>query len=74
MREPLKFEELKTLQAAEAVADAVWQQVVRWEPFAKEVVGGQLVRAVDSIGANIAESYGRFHYDELTWLQTIPNP
>jgi len=33
-----------------------------------------LVRAVDSIGANIAESYGRFHYDELTWLQTIPNP
>lgn len=64
MREPLKFEELKTLQTAEAVADAVWRQVMTWEPFAREAVGGQLARAVDSIGANIAESYGRFHYGE----------
>jgi four helix bundle protein len=38
--------------------------VVKWEPFAREVVGGQLARAADSIGANIAESYGRFHYGE----------
>ena len=64
MRETLKFEELRTLQVAETVADAVWRQVVKWEPFAREVVGGQLARAVDSIGANIAESYGRFHYGE----------
>jgi hypothetical protein len=27
MREPLKFEELRTLQAAETVADAVWWRV-----------------------------------------------
>ncbi|MCL7452844.1 MAG: four helix bundle protein, partial [Anaerolineae bacterium] len=27
-------------------------------------VGKQLVRAVDSIGANIAEAYGRFHWGE----------
>jgi four helix bundle protein len=64
MREPLKFEELRTLQAAEAVADAVWRQITEWEPFARQVVGGQLARAVDAIGANIAESYGRFHYGE----------
>jgi four helix bundle protein len=60
----LKFEELRVLQAAEAVADGVWQQVVRWDPFAREVVGGQLARAGDSIGANIAEAFGRFHYGE----------
>jgi four helix bundle protein len=64
MEEPMKFEELRVLQAAEAVADAIWRQVVKWNPFAQEVVGGQLARAVDSIGANIAESYGRFHYGE----------
>jgi four helix bundle protein len=60
----LKFEELRVLQAAEAVADGIWQQVVRWDPFAREVVGGQLARAGDSIGANIAEAFGRFHYGE----------
>jgi four helix bundle protein len=60
----MKFEELRVLKAAEAVADGIWQQVVRWDPFAREVVGGQLVRAVDSIGANIGEAFGRFHYGE----------
>jgi four helix bundle protein len=61
---PLKFEELRVLQAAEAVADGTWRQVVQWEPLARDVVGKQLARAADSIGANIAEAYGRFHYGE----------
>jgi four helix bundle protein len=80
------FEELRVLREAEAVADGVWQEVLGWEPFAREVVGGQLARAADSIGANIAEAFGRFHYGEklqyslfteaeLKWLQAaeIPN-
>jgi four helix bundle protein len=29
-------------------------------------MGSQLLRAVDSIGANIAEGYGRFHYKDKT--------
>jgi four helix bundle protein len=33
-------------------------------PFAREVVGRQLARAADSVGANIAEASGRFHYGE----------
>ena len=52
------------LRDAEAVADEIWQQVVQWDPFAKKVVGEQLARAADSIGANIAEAFGRFHYGE----------
>jgi len=60
----LKFEELRVLQAAEGVADSVWRYVVRWDPFAREVVGGQLARAADSVGANIAEAFGRFHFGE----------
>lgn len=58
------FEDLRVLQAAEAVADGIWRQVVRWGPFDREVVAGQLARAADSIEANIAESFGRFHYGE----------
>jgi four helix bundle protein len=38
--------------------------VVRWDPFTREIVGGQLARAGDSVGANIAEAFGRFHYGE----------
>jgi len=37
---------------------------VQWEEFAKDVVGRQMARATDSIGANIAESYGRYNYGE----------
>jgi four helix bundle protein len=55
---------LKILQTAEGIADAVWKRVVQWEEFARDVVGKQMARATDSIGANIAESYGRFNYGE----------
>lgn len=60
----LKFEELEILQKAETIADSIWRDIVPWEPFVKDVVGGQLARAADSIGANIAEAFGRFHYGE----------
>ena len=33
-----------------------------WDYFAKDTVGKQLVRAADSIGANIAEGSGRGRY------------
>ena len=59
-----ELEDLKILQTAENIADAVWKRIVRWEEFAKDVVGKQLAKATDSIGANIAESYGRFNYGE----------
>jgi four helix bundle protein len=59
-----ELEDLRILQAVEFVSDSVWKQVVQWDEFARDVVGKQLARAVDSVGANIAESYGRFHYGE----------
>jgi len=60
----VKFEEFRTLKTAEEIADAVWKQTVQWDDFAKDVVGKQFARAADSIGANIAEAFGRFHYGE----------
>ncbi len=58
------LEDLRVLQDIEQVADSTWQLVLSWDDFAKETIGKQLVRAVDSIGANVAESYGRFHFGE----------
>ena len=60
----VKFEDLKVLQVAETAADGIWKIVVTWDRFAKETVGKQLTRAVDSVGANIAEGYGRYHFGE----------
>lgn len=52
----------------------------------KRVMGTQFVRAVDSIGANIAEGFGRFHFldknrfnynargslfESIHWLETL---
>lgn len=59
-----ELEDLRILKIAEGIADAVWKRVIQWEQFAKDVVGKQMTRAVDSVGANIAESYGRFNYGE----------
>jgi four helix bundle protein len=60
----MAIEDLRVLQIAEKIADSIWKHVTSWEKFARDTIGNQLVRAVDSIGANIAESFGRFHYGE----------
>jgi len=61
---PATFEDLRVLKTAEEIADSIWKRVVQWDEFAKDVVGKQLARAADSVGANIAEAFGRFHFGE----------
>jgi four helix bundle protein len=53
------FERLKVYQMAETLADSIWTIVRKWDYFARDTVGKQLVRAADSVGANIAEGTGR---------------
>ena len=55
---------LEILKPAETLPDEIGQHVMQMTSFEREIVGGQLARAVDSIGANIAEAYGRFHFGE----------
>jgi len=53
------FENLQVYQLAEKPADGIWRVVRKWDYFARDTVGKQIVRAADSIGANIAEGTGR---------------
>lgn len=58
------LEDLEVYQLAESFGDEIWFIVREWDYFAKDTVGKQMVKAADSISANIAEGYGRFHYKE----------
>ena len=60
----MNLEDLRIYKLANDIADKIWREVVEWNYLAKDTVGKQLVRAADSMGANIAEGYGRFHYKE----------
>jgi four helix bundle protein len=51
--------DLDLYQNALDFSNKVWDLCIKWDYFAKKTVGDQLVRAVDSISANIAEGYGR---------------
>jgi four helix bundle protein len=63
------IDDLEIIKMAEAIADGMWNRVGQFDDFAKDTLGRQLVRAVDSIGANLAESCGRFHFgDKLLFL------
>jgi len=55
---------LESYRMAEVLAQVVWEIVERWKPFERQTIGAQLVRAADSVGANIAESHGRFYFGE----------
>lgn len=59
-----KLSELRIFKEAERISDSVWNSILTWGIFEKDTIGKQLARSVDSIGANIAEGYGRYSYQE----------
>jgi len=58
------FDNLRVYKLAEELADAVWSFTKKWDILARDTVGKQIIRSADSIGANIAEGYGRGSYQD----------
>jgi len=56
----LKLNDISAYKASFLLSNYIWDIVVQWDYFAKDTIGKQFVRAVDSISANIAEGFGRY--------------
>ncbi|NCO55949.1 MAG: four helix bundle protein [Bacteroidetes bacterium] len=60
----MELEELRVYQQSMELGEKVWILVQQWDWFAKDIIGKQMVRAVDSVAANLSEGFGRYHYRE----------
>jgi four helix bundle protein len=58
------LEDFKVYNLAMKLGEDVWKIVVEWDYFKKDTIGKQLVRAADSIAANLSEGLGRYHFKE----------
>jgi four helix bundle protein len=61
---PTKLTDIEIYSISEELSNQIWGIVRHWHYFEKETLGKQLVRAADSISANIAEAFERYHYKD----------
>jgi len=69
MSDYIPLKKLEVYRLARELSKIAWGifQKLSWEY--KKAMGFQFIESVDSVGANIAESYGRYHYlDRIKFL------
>lgn len=57
----LKLNNIEAYKIAFNLSNFVWKRVIKWDWFNKRTLGVQFVSSIDSISANIAEGFGRYH-------------
>jgi four helix bundle protein len=67
----MNLEDLKVYNLAMDLGEKVWSIVDKWNYFQKDTIDKQLVKAADSIAANLSEGYGRYHFKESKNFGTI---
>jgi four helix bundle protein len=60
----MNLEDLNVFKLSMEISEVIWNEIFKWNYFQKNTVGSQLIRAVDSISANIAEGFGRYSFKE----------
>ena len=56
----LDLSRFNIIEDADLIGRSVWEEVHSWGMFEKDTLGKQMVRAADSISANLSEAYGRY--------------
>ncbi|MFD2202745.1 four helix bundle protein [Shivajiella indica] len=65
----IKLEDLEVYQLSRALSKKAWTIYSKLNWHMKKIMGDQFIESSDSIGANIAEAYGRYHYlDRIRFL------
>ncbi|MDA2918834.1 four helix bundle protein [Desulfobacterota bacterium AH_259_B03_O07] len=64
MSKDLNLEDLEIYQLSMDLAEKNWKIIQNWDLFTKDTIGKQLMRALDSIAANLSEGIGRYSYKE----------
>jgi four helix bundle protein len=60
-RNYLQLNQITAYTKAFHLSNLVWDLASNMDNFAKYTIGQQFVNAIDSISANIAEGFGRYH-------------
>lgn len=62
MGEYLQLRDIISYRLSVELSNDAWEIYTVFDWHIKKIIGDQWIRSVDSIGANIAEGYGRYHY------------
>jgi four helix bundle protein len=60
----MKLEDLNIYQISIDIGEKIWNVTLKWDYLSIDTVGKQLVKAVDSVAANISEGFGRYHFKD----------
>jgi len=57
----LKVTDIEAYNISFELSNQIWDIVIQWPYLAQKTIGAQFIDAADSISANIAEGFGRYH-------------
>ena len=60
----MDLDDLQVYQLSMDIGEEIWNLVMVWDYFEKDTIGKQLVKAIDSVAANLSEGFGRYHFRE----------
>jgi len=58
----IPLEDLKVYQLSVDFSNESWEIYESLDWKMQKIIGDQFIRSIDSVGANIAEGFGRYHY------------
>lgn len=58
----MDLKDLEIYKLAREISNEVWEIYEKMDWQTKKITGDQFISAIDSIGANIAEGFGRYHF------------